>query len=99
MWKVGLEDCKSSVAGVLEPPAGSHLALSLRQARQARDVLGRFAPLGMRVLMLVLAASDMLVEKETARMASTKCGRMSSQSTCSIGSVVMLETFAECVVI
>lgn len=44
------------------PPAGSHLALSLRQARQAREVLGRFAPLGMRVLTVGLAreTSDMM---------------------------------------
>ncbi len=58
---LGLEACGSSVVAALLPPDGSHLALSLRQARQARDVLGRLAPLGMRVLMVGLAASVMMM--------------------------------------
>lgn len=60
MTKEGLEDCGSSVETAFAPAAGSHRALSLRQARQAREVLGRFAPLGMRVLTVGLAASDMM---------------------------------------
>lgn len=60
--KVGLDDCGSSMGTCFAPPAGSHLALSLRQARQARELLGRFAPFGMRVLMFCLTASDMICE-------------------------------------
>lgn len=84
-----LEDCGSSAATALAPPDGSHRALSLRQARQARDALGRFAPLGMRVLILALAASDIVRERirtgnaermsgclgeQHARQKESKCG-------------------------
>ncbi len=68
----------------LAPPAGSHLALSLRQARQAREVLGRFAPLGMRVLMLVLAASDMMA---VTMLLCLRNGRMvlaANETSCSV---------------
>jgi hypothetical protein len=42
--------------------------LSLRQARQAREVFGRFAPLGMRVLMVGLEDdSDMLKSMDVDR--------------------------------